>query len=308
MRLLDVWVVAAWAALLSGLLEGMVLCISRAYPVLLAAHKVSTDVIWVAPAVNLVVFLLASMGVVALVRFARGWLGSSQLLVVYGCFIFLGVSIVITAPAILHPASVVVLSLGITLAVCRKLRDSEGWLTAKLRRQLAWIPGILAVAALAVFGYEQARELWLFRQLPAAPSGATNVLIIVLDTVRSDRFAHSGGNSITPNLDRIASNGVRFDNAWSVSSWSLPTQASILNGRYPHQHGADWPNLRLNGAYPTLAEFFAARGYVSGAFSGNAAWITPEYLGPGFLRFEVYILEDLLRRTVLGRKLGYVWN
>lgn len=85
-----------------------------------------------------------------------------------------------------------------------------------------------------------------------------------------------------------------------------------MTGRYPHEHGADWPGFRLNEKYPTVAEFFARHGYVTGAFSGNAAWITPEYLGRGFLRFEVYIQENLFRRTVYGRfislalgKVGY---
>ena len=52
--------------------------------------------------------------------------------------------------------------------------------------------------------------------------------------------------------------------------------------------------------------FLAGRGYVTGAFSGNAAWVTPEYVGRGFLRFKVYQLEDLLRRTTFGRAMGRV--
>ena len=42
---------------------------------------------------------------------------------------------------------------------------------------------------------------------------------------------------------------------------------------------------------------------MTGAFSGNSAWVTPEYLGRGFLRFDVYTPEDLIRRTAHGRKL-----
>jgi arylsulfatase A-like enzyme len=104
---------------------------------------------------------------------------------------------------------------------------------------------------------------------------------------------------LTPNIDRLTTLGVSFTNAWATSSWSLPTQATILTGRYPHEHGADWPGFVLSA--PTLSEYFARRGYVTGAFSGNAAWITPEYLERGFVRFEVYRFEDLLRRTAYGR-------
>jgi arylsulfatase A-like enzyme len=124
---------------------------------------------------------------------------------------------------------------------------------------------------------------------------------VVLDTVRYDRFERRNGQPHLPHLERLAARGVRFDNAWSTSSWSLPSQASILTGRYPHEHGADWPDFRLAEGCPTLGEALTRRGYATGAFSGNAAWITPEYLGRGFLRFDVYRPEDLLRRTVVGR-------
>jgi arylsulfatase A-like enzyme len=127
---------------------------------------------------------------------------------------------------------------------------------------------------------------------------------VYLDTVRHDRFTGLAGRSLTPRLDEITAKGVSFENAWSTTSWSLPSQASILTGRYPHEHGADWPRLQLDEKYPTLGEFFAKHGYVTGAFSGNASWITPEYLGRGFLRFDVYKLEDILRRTAYGRPIG----
>src|SRR5690606_33105479 len=66
-------------------------------------------------------------------------------------------------------------------------------------------------------------------------------------------------------------------------------------------HGADFPGIALDPSVPTLGEYFQRRGYATGAFSSNSAWITPEHLGRGFVRFNVYILEDLVRRTVAGR-------
>jgi arylsulfatase A-like enzyme len=135
---------------------------------------------------------------------------------------------------------------------------------------------------------------------PSAP----NVLMIVLDTVRHDRFAPSVNDSLTPNLNQIAAQGIRYENAWACSSWSLPSQVSLLTGLYPHEHGADWPGLALDKAVPTLDSFLFSHGYVTGAFSGNSAWITPEYFGRGFLHFDVYTLEDHLRRTANGRKVN----
>jgi arylsulfatase A-like enzyme len=124
--------------------------------------------------------------------------------------------------------------------------------------------------------------------------------------VRYDRFTRGPESTLTPNLDRFAARGLRYENAWSTSSWSLPTHVSIVTGRYPHEHGAMWPAFALDPAVPTLGEYFSARGYATGAFSANPSWVTPEYMGRGFLRFDVYSAEDILRRSTLGRKLNRV--
>jgi arylsulfatase A-like enzyme len=88
----------------------------------------------------------------------------------------------------------------------------------------------------------------------------------------------------------------------------LPSQASLLTGRYPHEHGATWPDLRLADSVETLASVLAASGYATGAFSGNSSWVTPEYLGRGFARFHSQTLEDELRRTFVGRAAQPVLN
>ncbi len=299
----DVFVVVAWAATIFGLLEGVVLCISRVDPLIHAAHKVSTSILWVAPLVDLPLFLLVAVALFVGLRLAWKRLGTRSLLIAYGLFVFLGIYTVVSAPRKIQPIGAAVFSLGVAVAFCRKLKSSEERLTAYLRRRLVWMPLLIVAASLGVFGFQRFQEAWWVRSLPPAPAGATNVLIVVLDTVRADRFAGFAQSSLTPNLNQLAAEGVSLENAWSTTSWSLPSQASILTGHYPHEHGADWPSLRLGKKYPTLGGFLAARGYVTGAFSGNAAWVTPEYLGRGFLRFDVYQLEDLARRTVHGRKI-----
>ena len=136
------------------------------------------------------------------------------------------------------------------------------------------------------------------------PPAPLNVLLVLLDTVRADRFDALSAAGALPHLSRLASRGIRYSNAWAHASWSLPSHATILTGRYAHEHGADWPGLRLDPAAPTLASWFSGQGYVAGAFSGNSNWVTPEYLGHGFLRFQAYDFEAHLRRTTFGRKLG----
>jgi arylsulfatase A-like enzyme len=304
MRKSDLFLIAAWTATIFGFAEGIVQCITRFYPAIFASYKVSPQVLWAAPVLNLLLFLPAAAGLKILAIYTHRWFDPSSLLTAYGCFIFLGVFPVITASGVIHPLASVILSAGFASFAWHKLRGYENQLTAYFRRRLIWVPVLLVAAGFGVTGYERLMETWHLHQLPPAVPGRSNVLLIVLDTVRYDSFARPSEKSLTPKLDLFVSKGVRFDNAWSTSSWSLPSQASILTGLYPHEHGADWPKFRLSEKYPTVAEFFARHGYVTGAFSGNAAWITPEYLGRGFLRFEVYIQENLFRRTVYGRIIG----
>lgn len=302
----SLFVIAVWAGAIFGLLEGIVLCISRFSPLIQAAHKVSNSALWVAPLVDIPLFLAAAAAFLVALQFFGRYLGGRELLTAYGFFIFLGILTVITMPRMIQPWGAAVFSLGLAVVLMRRLSGSEEKVTRGLRSQSLWVPLILGLAAIGTWSFQSAKESLEARALPEAQPNATNVLVIVLDTVRADHYARPNGAPLVPNLNRVAARGATFTNAWSTTSWSLPSQASILTGRYPDEHGADWPELRLKRGVATLQEFLAERGYATGAFSGNAAWITPEYLGRGFLRFQTYLFEDLVRRTVHGRKLDRI--
>jgi len=306
MQKTDVWVVAIWSAVGLGMIEGLVLNITRAFPALAAPYKFSAHIMWVAPVLNTALFLLVAAILILPLRRLNRWLPDKESLIVLGVFIFLGLFGIINAPKLTGSAPGALLALGLTVTLLRKMSGAEARLIAGLRRRLFLVPPIILLLVLGVAGYEKGSEWWRANRLPIARAGAPNVLVIVMDTVRYDSFMRSDTVSLTPNLDRIAAQGVRFENAWSSSSWTLPSQTSIQTGLYPYQHGADWPGLKLDAALPTLATFFGQQGYVTGAFSGNSAWIAPEYLGRGFLRFETYIAEDYVRRTTYGRILNVV--
>jgi choline-sulfatase len=97
-----------------------------------------------------------------------------------------------------------------------------------------------------------------------------NILLITLDTVRADRLgAYGYALASTPNLDRLAREGLRFADATSQSPLTAPAHAALMTGRYPGRLG-----IRNNGtsAIPgetvTLAESLKASGYRTGAFIG----------------------------------------
>ncbi len=105
--------------------------------------------------------------------------------------------------------------------------------------------------------------------VPAAPGSLAgcNLLLITLDATRLDRLGCYGNERIeTPNLDRLASEGIMFSRAVATAPTTLPSHASMMTGLYPYHHGA-----RANGAFAlgkahrTLAEVLAEQGYTTGA-------------------------------------------
>jgi arylsulfatase A-like enzyme len=65
-----------------------------------------------------------------------------------------------------------------------------------------------------------------------------NLLFVYADQHRADVLGCSGNDVVvTPNLDRLAAEGVRFDQAWTESPICQPARASLLTGRYPSDHG-----------------------------------------------------------------------
>ncbi len=96
-----------------------------------------------------------------------------------------------------------------------------------------------------------------------------NVLLITIDTLRADALGSYGGAAATPNLDRLAQQGLRFTFAHAHAVVTLPSHASILTGRYPFEHGVrDNAGYRLDDRAETLAEMAKASGLATGAFVG----------------------------------------
>jgi arylsulfatase A-like enzyme len=134
-----------------------------------------------------------------------------------------------------------------------------------------------------------------------------NVILIVVDTLRADHLSIYGyPRTTSPNIDRLASHGILFENAIAPSVNSLPSHASIFSGLYPHSHGTEWnkPLAYRNGSFPTLAGVLRSNGYVTAGFSANLFWVTSAYgFNRGFIHFEDYFrsVDDMFLRTLYGR-------
>jgi choline-sulfatase len=110
---------------------------------------------------------------------------------------------------------------------------------------------------------------------------APSILLITLDTTRADRLGAYGHSAAqTPNLDRLASQGLRFALAVSPTPLTIPSHASLFTGLYPPHHGVrDNGDGVLPDAADTLAERLQAGGYQTGA--AVAAFVTQRHWGFG---------------------------
>jgi arylsulfatase A-like enzyme/Flp pilus assembly protein TadD len=141
----------------------------------------------------------------------------------------------------------------------------EGAKSNTVRRRVLW-PALLTLAGALVAGAWFALE----RRAPraAVPAVRDNLLLVTLDTTRADRLGCYGHASArTAHLDRLAAEGVRFEQALSPAPITLPAHASIFTGLYPTAHGVrNNGNFYLADRFPTLATILKSQGYRTAAF------------------------------------------
>src|SRR5439155_15145963 len=91
-----------------------------------------------------------------------------------------------------------------------------------------------------------------------------NILFIMADDHAAHAMSCYGSKiNITPSLDRIANEGMRFLNCFVVNSICTPSRAAILTGKYSHINGVTVFN-RFDGSQPTVAKMLQKSGYYTG--------------------------------------------
>jgi arylsulfatase A-like enzyme len=94
------------------------------------------------------------------------------------------------------------------------------------------------------------------------PTDRPNVLLIHTDQQRWDALGANGNDEIdTPNLDRLASEGVNFDRYFVQNPVCMPSRASYLTGRYPSELDIYTNGVQLPTDVRTLPEYLTPYGY-----------------------------------------------
>jgi arylsulfatase A-like enzyme len=240
--------------------------------------------VWMIPVADVLIFAVVGLAVAVLARFRPGlarriaWrlgvglLFLTVLLTVEGLFTVAAVSL-----------SCGLASMGAPWLESRATYGSRRFVRAGF---VALAAGLVALTATAYKHVISAEEHALASRPPAKP-GAPNVLLIVLDTVRAASLSLYGHNRpTTPNLERLARRGIVFSEARSTAPWTLPSHASMLTGRWPHELSVSW-DLPLDGTFPTLAEVLEREGYATAGFVGNVFYCNSLYgLARGFAHYE----------------------
>jgi arylsulfatase A-like enzyme len=176
-------------------------------------------------------------------------------------------------------------------------------------------PGSIVRLGLQVGGPDQARFAWGIWRAPrivaarapsslaSAPLSAeadrlaeplrkglagANVLFVILDAARARQFgAYGYERATTPELDRLASDGVLFERAFTPAAYTLGAMSSVWTSQQPHlHHSAVSFSARLPSETLTLAQLLAARGVLAAGFVANAMAGTGFGLERGFSEFH----------------------
>jgi arylsulfatase A-like enzyme len=119
------------------------------------------------------------------------------------------------------------------------------------------------------------------------PAASPNVLVLSVDTLRTDRLGAFGYHRPTsPHIDELLAASVSFVEARTPEPLTAPALVSLLTSLHPHDHAATRNGLRMRQGLPSLPLLLKRRGYRTAAFVGN--WtLRDELVGLGE-HFEDY--------------------
>jgi arylsulfatase A-like enzyme len=298
---------AAWFGLVTGLLEGTGFLAFQKLDWLnwdMALMTIAHEIVWISALFDLLLFGVLGLALATLARLCPKLPVTRQAVFLFAFLSFLDW---LSLTGRIRTRPVLLLAAGLAVALGRWFHKHEATALRFWRRSLPWVAATAVLALVGIEGGLWLQERSAIAQLPALPTGSPNILVIVVDTLRADHLSCYGyARSTSQNLDYVARQGVLFESAFAGSSWTLPSHASLLTGRYPYEHGAD-STKPLDGRYPTLAEALRALGYRTAVVSANnIIFCRGKGFGRGFIRFEDYFhsAADMAVRTLYGRMIN----
>ncbi|MBI4789233.1 MAG: sulfatase [Chloroflexi bacterium] len=134
-----------------------------------------------------------------------------------------------------------------------------------------------------------------------------NILIFLMDTQPVRNMTCYGfAQNTTPNVQKIADEGLVYDQHYGTGAWTVPTHASLFTGKYQSGHGAGAQYEYLSRSFPTLAEALNENGYATIGFNNNS-WVSQDEtnIARGFSQW-VMIPRPMGRNVQAGPEDEYI--
>jgi len=161
-----------------------------------------------------------------------------------------------------------------------------------MKKKMSWTSVLLMIAGICYFSVCKKDSI---------PSSSTpNIILITIDTLRVDHLSYYGySRQTSPFIDSLARDAVVFTHAYSTSSWTAPSMASIFTGLYPREHGvmhgvAQGPSATIVGqemlfdGFSTIAEILKKDGYTTFGVSSNGHLSRGTGFARGFDYFDTH--------------------
>jgi arylsulfatase A-like enzyme/Tfp pilus assembly protein PilF len=134
------------------------------------------------------------------------------------------------------------------------------------------------------------------------PSNTTPVILISIDTLRSDHLPAYGYRGVaTPHIDALRADSILYERAYSHVPLTLPSHVSILTGMLPADHGVrDNVGYRLSDSVATLQELLKKNGYATGAAVSAFVLRRETHIARGFDFFDDDV-KPVNGDTLIGR-------
>jgi len=163
-----------------------------------------------------------------------------------------------------------------TLIARAGIRFSERFTGSRTERIVFSVPAIIVLFVFLIGTLASPFVLRGLSREPETLAGSVrkhpvrNVILITIDTLRPEFLSSYGAaGRPTANIDRLAKDGILFENAFSEAPWTLPSFCSMMTGVSPRVHLATKANSSLPDPLPRLAEYLSRTGYYAAAIGSN---------------------------------------
>lgn len=131
-----------------------------------------------------------------------------------------------------------------------------------------------------------------FSSIASQSKDKPNVIFILADDLGSGDL-HSTGHPYaqTPNLDKLAANGVQFERAYMPAAWCAPSRYGLMSGQYPARDFNASKNLKPNE--PSITKVLKDSGYATAHFGKWHMNYTDEFAeNPGDFGIDVHFTDN----------------